>query len=166
MTNPTIQALEAFPSQLRSLYDTFPSDARHWAPSSWEGIPSESLTALEQVCHVRDIEVEGYQVRIRRTLSEQAPVLPSLDTDAMARDRRYGEQDAMAVLKGFEEARAITLQMIRSCSPEQMERPAQFEGYGSVTLRGLVHYLCSHDQQHLSGMQWLLGKLSTPLAAA
>jgi hypothetical protein len=34
-----------------------------------------------------------------------------------------------------------------------------FEGYGRVTLRGLVHYLCSHDQQHLSGLQWLLGKI-------
>jgi hypothetical protein len=34
-----------------------------------------------------------------------------------------------------------------------------FEGYGPVTLRALVHYLCSHDQQHLAGLQWLLGKI-------
>ncbi len=30
---------------------------------------------------------------------------------------------------------------------------------GPTTLRGLVHYLCSHDQQHLAGLQWLLGKI-------
>ena len=24
----------------------------------------------------------------------------------------------------------------------------------------LAHYLCSHDQQHLAGLQWLLGKLA------
>jgi hypothetical protein len=23
-----------------------------------------------------------------------------------------------------------------------------------------VHFLCSHDQQHLAGLQWLLGKLA------
>ena len=27
----------------------------------------------------------------------------------------------------------------------------------------LVHYLCSHDQQHLAGLQWLLGKNPGPL---
>jgi hypothetical protein len=26
-------------------------------------------------------------------------------------------------------------------------------------VRGLMHYLCSHDQQHLAGLQWLLGKI-------
>jgi hypothetical protein len=25
-------------------------------------------------------------------------------------------------------------------------------------LRSLIHYLCSHDQQHLAGLHWLLGK--------
>ena len=42
----------------------------------------------------------------------------------------------------------------------QLERAAVFEGYGPVTLRALVHYLCSHDQQHLAGLQWLLGKIA------
>jgi hypothetical protein len=26
-----------------------------------------------------------------------------------------------------------------------------------------VHYLCSHDQQHLAGMQWLLGQITDTL---
>jgi hypothetical protein len=43
----------------------------------------------------------------------------------------------------------------------QLARPATFEGYGATTLRGLVHYLCSHDQQHLAGMQWLLGRIAS-----
>jgi hypothetical protein len=49
--------------------------------------------------------------------------------------------------------------MLEQLAPAQFERTAVFEGYGSVTLRGLVHYLCSHDQQHLAGLQWLLGKI-------
>jgi hypothetical protein len=29
-----------------------------------------------------------------------------------------------------------------------------------------VHYLCSHDQQHLAGLQWLLGKIDASRAAS
>ncbi len=46
----------------------------------------------------------------------------------------------------------------------QWQRRAEFEGYGAVTLRALVHYLCSHDQQHLAGLQWLLGKIEAARA--
>jgi hypothetical protein len=30
----------------------------------------------------------------------------------------------------------------------------------AVTVRGLVHNLCSHDQQHLAGLQWLLARIA------
>jgi hypothetical protein len=65
------------------------------------------------------------------------------------------------VFAQFRSARATTLQLLRGLDPAQFERRAVFEGYGPVSLRGLVHYLCSHDQQHLAGLQWLLGKLDT-----
>jgi hypothetical protein len=162
MNQPTFAALEAFPDQLSSLYESFPLESRHFAPASWEGVPSEPLSAIEQICHVLDIEVEGYQVRIQRTLDEWNPALPSLDTEAMARDRLYHQREATAVLRDFRCARAETLGLLRTLTIEQLKRPAQFEGYGQVTLRSLVHYLCSHDQQHLSGLQWLLGKLASP----
>jgi hypothetical protein len=64
----------------------------------------------------------------------------------------------------FREARARTLELLRGLDDAQLQRPALFEGYGRVTLRGLVHYLCSHDQQHLSGLQWLLGKIDASRA--
>jgi hypothetical protein len=155
----TLAALEAFPQALEQHYAAFPAKFVHWAPASWEGVPSEPFTAIEQICHVRDIEIEGYQVRFRRTLAEQSPLLPSIDSEAVARQRDYGREDAAQVFAGFRAARAQTLALLRGLDDSQLQRPAEFEGYGPVTLRGLVHYLCSHDQQHLSGLQWLLGKL-------
>lgn len=155
----TLQALAAFPDQLEAHYAAFPAEYRHWAPPSWEGVPSEALTAIEQLCHVRDIEIDGYQVRLRRTRDEHEPLLVSLDTDALARERDYGSADAAAVLAAFRGARAETLALIEALEPAQFERQAVFEGYGPLSLRSLVHYLCSHDQQHLAGLQWLLGKI-------
>jgi hypothetical protein len=159
MNTITIDALKDFPQQLEAHYAAIPNEFKHWAPSSWAGVPSEALTAIEQVCHVRDIEVEGYQVRFQRTLDESNPTLASIDTDALARDRAYGTSDADAALAAFREARKKTVALIANLTSAQLDRAAMFEGYGPVSLRSLVHYLCSHDQQHLAGLQWLLGKI-------
>ena len=154
----TLATLAAFPDQLEAHFAAFPPAATRWAPASWDGVPSEPLTAIEQLCHVRDIEVDGYHVRIRRTLAEERPTLASIDTDALARERAYAHDDATRALADFRAARAITLEMISGLGETQLARTAVFEGYGALTLQSLLHYLCSHDQQHLAGLQWLLGK--------
>jgi hypothetical protein len=155
----TLSALEAFPSQLEAHYAAIPATFKHWAPASWDGVPSEPLTAIEQVCHVRDIEIDGYHVRFHRTLVEVNPTLDSIDTEALAKERSYGTSSAEAALAAFREARSKTVALIAGLSSDELARTAVFEGYGHVSLRSLVHYLCSHDQQHLSGLQWLLGKI-------
>lgn len=161
MDKTTLNALALFPLQLEAHYKAIPASHRHWTPPSWDGIPSEHFTAIEQLCHVRDIEVEGYHERIRRTLQEDHPLLPSIDSEPLAIERRYGDADADAVLAAFREARARTVATIGELDDAQLARTAEFEGYGPLTLRSLVHYLCSHDQQHLSGLQWLLGKIDS-----
>ena len=155
----TLSALEAFPKQLEAHYAAVPAEFKNWAPPSWEGIPSEPFTAIEQVCHVRDIEVEGYHVRLQRTLHEMNPTLASIDSEAVTKERPYALEDTREVFAAFRKARAKTLALIATLTPVQFDRTAVFEGYGPLTLRSLVHYLCSHDQQHLAGLQWLLGKI-------
>lgn len=162
----TLQALAAFPQQLEAHYAAVPAEFKHWTPPSWSGVPSEPLTAIEQVCHVRDIEIDGYHVRLHRTLHEDHPTLISLDTDALAKERRYGEANAAEVLADFRRARAQTVELIAGLATAQFDRTAHFEGYGPVSVRGLIHYLCSHDQQHLAGLQWLMGQIEASRLSA
>lgn len=159
MSPITLSALASFPNQLEEHYAAIPALFKHWAPASWEGVPSEPLTAIEQVCHVRDIEIDGYHVRLRRTLDESHPTLVSIDTEALAKERAYHAQDAAKALAAFRAARETTVTLIANLAPEQLDRTAVFKGYGPVSVRSLIHYLCSHDQQHLAGLQWLLGKI-------
>jgi hypothetical protein len=166
MQDITLTALEEFPRALEQHYAAFPREHVHWTPPSWDGIPSEHFTAIEQICHVRDIEIEGYQVRFRRTLAEEQPRLPSIDSETVAQQRNYAGADSARVLEEIRAARAETVALLRGLDAVRFERRADFEGYGSVTLRGLVHFLCSHDQQHLAGLQWLLGKLDAAGARA
>ena len=164
MNATTLQALAAFPDQLEAHYALIPMEFKHWAPPSWDGVPSEPFTAQEQICHVRDIETLGYHVRIARTLQEPNPLLVSIDSEAMAVARNYAGADAAQALAEFRQARAVTLNMLSGLTAEQLGRRAEFEGYGPLTLKSLVHYLCSHDQQHLAGLQWLLGKIDAARA--
>ena len=155
----SLTALAAFPDLLAAAYAAVPSVRKHWRPKSWEGIPSEHLTAIEQICHVHDIEVDGYHVRFRRTLVEDRPVLADLPGERLAEERNYSAADAADVLAMFKAARAETLRTIAGLTAEQLDRVAIFENR-PTTLRGLVHFLCSHDFQHLAGLQWLLAMMN------
>jgi len=155
----TFDTLAAFPQRLAEHYAAIPARFRHWTPPSWDGIPSEAFTAIEQVCHVRDIEIDGYHVRFARTLRENTPDLPDVDGFALARARAYARSDSDTAFAAFSTARAQTLAMIAAWSEDELARRALFEKR-PASLRGLVHQLCSHDQQHLAGMQWLLAQIA------
>jgi hypothetical protein len=155
----TLNALAAFPEQLESHYAAVPPEFKRWKPLSWDGVPSEPFTAIEHVCHVRDIEIDGYHARFQRALNEINPTLVSIDGAALAEERSYATSSADEAFAVFREARARTVQLISGLDPEQLARVAVFEDYGSLTVRSLAHYLCSHDQQHLAGLQWLLGRI-------
>ncbi len=159
MDAATLDALAAFPDRLEAHFAVIPESHRLWTPASWHTCPSEHYSALEQVCHVRDIETDGYHVRFVRTLREEHPHLSGVDGDRLKVERAYAEAYAPEVFAQIRRAREETLILLSSVSQAQWDRTAEFEDYGPVTLRGLVHYLCSHDLQHLAGLQWLAGKI-------
>lgn len=159
MLTSTLNALSVFPLQLEMCFVAFPQRARHWAPPDWEGMPGEPLTAIEQLCHLRDVEIDGYQVHLTRTLDEDLPLLPAIDSRMPGVSRRAPAHPD-AVLTEFRGARARTVQLIAGLDEAQLQRGADLAGVGPVTLRSLVHLLCSHDQQHLAALQWLLAHYS------
>jgi len=161
MLHATLSALESFPQLLEDQIRAVPPAYLDWRPPSWEGIPSEPFTALQQLCHVRDIEIDGYHVRLRRMLDEQAPTLDSIDSFALVEPRRYAEADPTAVLGQIRDARSHTLALIAGLGEPELGRAGFFEGYGKLTVKALIHYLCSHDLQHLAGIQWLLGQIDS-----
>ena len=99
--------------RIRARLPEVPGRALRWRPESWDAIPGEMFSAQEQACHLRDIEVEGYHQRFDRLLREEGPELASIDGYALARERRYGEQDALEALAAFRCARAKTVESWR-----------------------------------------------------
>jgi hypothetical protein len=139
MKSTTLTALKEFPRHLEAYFAAIPAGFENWRPDSWVGIPSEPFTAIEQICHVRDVEIEGYHVRFLRTLQESNPSLPDLAGEALARERSYAAADPEQVLATFREARARSVALISGLTDAELARVAEFDGV-PTTLRALVHY--------------------------
>jgi len=162
--SPLIVAdLEQAPEAFARLLAALPPAAWDFKPASWVECPGEHFSIRENLCHLRDLEVEGYQRRFARTRAEQDPDLPSVDGYALAEERRYSATDPHAALAAFRAARAETLGAIRGFSAAELARLARFNTYGPTNLAGLVHYLSSHDRQHLACFHWLMGKMAAEL---
>jgi hypothetical protein len=146
------------PNQFERLFFRFSRVDHRWVPDSWEGSPGESFSAIQHACHLRDIEIDGYQMRIKRTIEEERPSLTSLDGYELARLRRYDQEEPKSVLKAFRIARAETVATLQKIPSREFARRADFAEYGCVSLEGLVHLLRSHDFQHLACLEWLLAK--------
>ena len=159
LSTELLSTLDAMPQQLDTLLQQIPTDRLRWEPASWDGIPGERFSAVGHLCHLRDIEVDGYHLRIKRMLDETDPTLESVDGYRLATERQYTSTVPEEALAAFRDARAQTIALLATLDDAQLARPGSFRGFGDTTLRGLVHYLCSHDQQHLACLHWLMGKM-------
>jgi hypothetical protein len=156
-----LEELADMPRALERAIGLIPRDRLRWTPESWGGSPAENFSAIGHVCHLRDIEQDGYHVRIRRMLQEPNPSLVSLDGYELARERGYDGADLREALDAFAHARAVTVERLRELGEPELARAGEFDEYGRLTLRALVHFLRSHDQQHLAGLQFLAGKIAS-----
>jgi len=107
----------------------------------------DTFSLREQACHLRDLEREGYLVRVRRILAEDVPALEGFDGDAVAKARDYPSQDAQAAAREFAAARAELLALLEPLDARQAAREATFGGE-RITLAGLVAMIEEHDRGH------------------
>ncbi|HEY0384911.1 MAG TPA: DinB family protein [Pyrinomonadaceae bacterium] len=148
MTPEELLSLSAFlaqtPERVRQLVGQLcESDAR-LKPSPQE------FSALEQVCHLNDLEREGYGVRIEKLLSEEAePFLEDFDGGRIAQERDYNTRQLAPMLEAFKSARTRNLLALAALSPADFERRGTLEAVGPITLAALLVKMREHDEGHL-----------------
>jgi DinB family protein len=119
----------------------------------------DQFSVLENICHLRDIEAEGYSIRIKRILEESNPFLPDVDGPLLATERRYNSLDAQAALHSFTASRAENLQKLHGLTQEQLEREGTLEGVGKLTLARLAEMMREHDESHIEDLRVLRQQL-------
>jgi DinB superfamily len=135
--------LKETPSKVKRLLDGMDQSMLRLRPS-----PDE-FSAVEQICHLRDIERDGYSERISRILSEDQPRLRDIDGARLAIERDYNSQDAPEALNSFAAARAANVALLSQLNSDQMDREGELEEVGRVSIRRLVATLREHDEGHL-----------------
>jgi hypothetical protein len=121
--------------------------------------PDNTWSMLEHICHLRDIEQEGYKIRIARMLSDDHPFLNDLDGDKLAAERDYNNQDFKSALKDFVAARVVNVEAIRDLSPAQLSKQGMFENVGTLSLLELLAKMRDHDQGHIDELTELRDKI-------
>jgi hypothetical protein len=116
---------------------------------------AEDFSLVEHACHLRDLEREGYLVRVRRILGESVPVLEGFDGKAVAAARDYPSQDAHAAAQDFAAARRELLALMAPLAADDFRREATFGG-NRITLAGLVELMEAHDSEHRQEIERIL----------
>jgi hypothetical protein len=141
------QALAGFlastPARVSRLVDSLSESDARWKPSPQE------FSALEQVCHLSDLEREGYGVRIEKLIQEQQPFLPDFDGGKIAAERDYNTRSLDDALAAFTLAREENMRAIASLSLADFERGGTLETVGHITLETLLSMMREHDEGHL-----------------
>jgi DinB family protein len=121
--------------------------------------PGDGFSAVEQVCHLRDVEQDGYTVRARRMLEEDDPQLASVDGSQLAIERDYQSQNLAMALLAFDTLRHETLHLIKNASAAQLERRGHFADCPAFTVSGLARMMREHDTEHLAELEALRSQL-------
>ncbi len=116
------------------------------------------FSLVEQACHLRDLEREGYLVRVRRILAETSPELEGFDGAAVAEARNYLAEDPVAAARDFAATRREVTALLRAASAGDLEREAMFCGQ-RITLRDLIAMMEEHDRGHREEIERLVEAL-------
>ena len=144
-----IDRLSAMPQTVRELVSGRTAAELSHKPAA------DAFSLRENVLHLRDIDIEGYEKRIVRVLSEDHPFLPDVDGARLARERDYNAQPLPPALEAFAASRARSIARLRAATESDLERTAEMEGIGPLTLRDLLQRWLEHDAGHVAEMEAL-----------
>ena len=135
--------LRASPAALAGLLGPLPAEALR------ARITDEEWSVTEVLCHLRDVEREVDQPRIRKILDEEEPFIAAEMPDEWAKPRSYQDQDGMGALREFTALRIQTLEMLTGLEPDQWSRKARHSILGPTSLQEMVGFNAEHDRLHI-----------------
>jgi hypothetical protein len=145
--------LDETPNQLANFTAGLTSDELRFQTS-----PDE-FSILENICHLRDLELQGYTPRIVRILAESDPSLEDFDGARVAAEGNYNNEQPGFALQAFQTARRENVGVLRALTEGQLNREGTLAGVGTITLRRLAEMMREHDEGHLEDLRVLNQRL-------
>ncbi len=146
-----LAALRATPAVLDTWRRTLP-------PEAWQFTPGDSWSLTENVCHLRDSDLDINLPRLQAALSEDNPFIPAVDADAWAQERNYRCENGLEAVRRFTEARLQLLGLLENLPPQAWKRTVRHGIFGPTTLEELVIFMAAHDRSHLRTIHALIAE--------
>jgi transcriptional regulator with XRE-family HTH domain len=147
-------SLGAMPARLKEISAAIPQAAWRTRPAGG------GFSLVEHICHLRDIDGDGYRVRLERMLTEESPSLPDLDGEALARERAYQSADLAAALSAFTATRLALVARLAKLAPDERRRTGLMAGTMQITVEKLVEIIAAHDSEHLDQLNDLVREIA------
>ena len=119
---------------------------------------AEEFSLVEHACHLRDLEREGYLVRVRRMLAEKLPDLAPFDGTAVAAARDYLSEDARSAARDFAATRREVVGLLRPLTDDDLRREGTFGGK-RICFGDVVAMMVEHDRGHREEIERLMDSL-------
>jgi len=151
----SIDQLEAMPEFLDTALSVVSEEQLRFKPSQ------DAFSLVEHACHLRDLEREGYVVRVRRMIGEARPALAGFDGAAIAAQRDYMAQDAKAAAQEFAAASRELVGLLAPLTEQDLAREGTFDG-DPITFRDVIAMMVEHDRGHRDEIEQLMDAIEEP----
>jgi uncharacterized damage-inducible protein DinB len=128
-------------ASVRMLLDAMAADQGHERPAGG------GFSLAEHLWHLADLETLGWVQRFARLRDQERPVLPGIDGDRLAIERRYQGRPWRAAARRFIAERRRTLALLSLADDTLLQRPVVFGGRPSDGAE-LLAAMLAHDHQH------------------
>lgn len=123
-------------------------DAR-WHPPSTTGDPAHHEWCVNEVIgHLIESEKRGFFGRITRALEQDRPFEEPWDQIAVAGERKDCERTGTSLVTEWLGLRERSLDLVRSLTPDQLERACVHGKVGELRVKDLLHEWVHHDRNH------------------
>jgi len=129
------------PSLVETIIEGFEADTLEWQPSPQRW----SVTMV--IAHLAESEVNCFRLRLRRTATEQKPILEAYDQWAQFREQPLAS--ASGALQTWKQEREETLKFLGSLPANVESRQCTHRELGQLTFGELLNEFAFHDMGHV-----------------
>ncbi len=118
--------------------------------AAWDWRAREGGWSIREIiCHLRDVEKEGFAARLDLFDSEGTPFIPGLDTESWYQTRDYENASGESAYHEFAALRKQTIARLASRDQKDWHKAAQHAIFGPTTFLESMGIMADHDRIHV-----------------
>ncbi len=145
--------MQSTPSVLQSLLTPLSEENCRCEPAR------DDWALNEIVCHLRDTEREVHAQQLDLLIEKADAFIPRPDTAVWASEREYLNEDTLAALASFSDARVALLTKLKDLPEDLWSRKARHAIFGPTDFLEIMSFVADHDRMHLQQASKTLQKV-------